>query len=80
MSQAKVDRYKTEKANRKKIMAQEKRRHTISVLCGWIVAIALVCWIGYSGYQTYQKNQPLETVYTNLDPINDYMSTLSVDE
>ena len=37
MSQAKVDRYKEEKKNRKKTMAKEKRLHLLAVVCGWLV-------------------------------------------
>ena len=77
MSQAKVDRYKEEKANRKKIMAHEKRMHALGVLCGWLILVALVGWIGHSAYRIYENNKPVEYVYTNLDSINDYLSTLS---
>lgn len=76
MSQAKVDRYKEEKANRKKIIAQEKRRHTVSVICGWAIAAAVIGWAGYSGYHIYESKQPIETIYTDLDSINDYMQSL----
>ena len=80
MSQAKVDRYKQEKANRKKIMAQEKRKHTLSVICGWVIAIALIGWAGYSGYQMYENSKPMETIYANLDSINNYMESITVAE
>lgn len=80
MSQAKVDRYKKEKANRKKIIAQEKRKHLAAVVCGWIIAIAIVGWAGYSVYHAYENNKPTETIYANLDSINDYMSSLSATE
>ena len=80
MSQAKVDRYKEEKANRKKIMARQKRNHVIAVICGWLVVIAIVGWAGYSAYNIYESKKPVETVYANLDAINDYMETLSVEE
>lgn len=80
MSQAKVDRYKEQKANRKKIMAQEKRKHIAAVICGWIVAAAIVCWAGYSAYNIYENSRPVETVYVNLDPLNDYMSALYAGE
>lgn len=76
MSQAKVDRYKEQKTNRKKIMAQEKRKHIAAVVCGWIAAAAIVCWAGYSAYNIYENSRPIETVYVNLDPLNDYMNTL----
>lgn len=80
MSQAKVDRYKEEKANRKKIMARQKRNHVIAVICGWLVVIAIVGWAGYSAYNIYESKKPVETVYANLDAINDYMETLSAEE
>lgn len=76
MSQAKVDRYKQEKANRKKIMAQEKRKHIAAIICGWAAAIAVVGWAGYSAYRTYENNKPMETIYANLDAINDYVDAL----
>lgn len=80
MSQAKVDRYKEEKANRKKIMAKEKRKHIAAVICGWVIAIAVVGWAGYSAYRTYENNKPMETIYANLDAINDYVNGLDVEE
>ena len=54
MSQEKVERYKEEKKNRKKIMAQEKRKRVLSALCGWVIALAFVGWIGVSFYDAYQ--------------------------
>ena len=43
MSQAKVDRYKEEKKNRKKIMAKEKRMRIAGYVAGCLVA---ACKIG----------------------------------
>lgn len=79
MSQAKVDRYKEEKANRRKNMARQKRNHVIAVICGWVVAIAIVGWAGYSAYNIYESKKPVETVYANLDAINDYLDTISAE-
>lgn len=50
MSQEKVNRYKEEKANRKQILAKEKRSKNVMKLCAAVVALALVCWLGYSVY------------------------------
>lgn len=80
MSQAKVDRYKQEKANRKKIMAQEKRKHLLAVVCGWVIVIAIVGWAGFSAYNAYENSRPVETIYANLDSINSYMASLSAAE
>jgi len=51
MSQAKVDRYKEEKKNRKKIMAKEKRQWMLTQAGLGIVGLAIVAWIGVSAYQ-----------------------------
>lgn len=66
MSQAKVDRYKEEKKNRKKTMAKEKRLHLLAVVCGWLVVIALAGWAGVSGYRIYESKKPVETIYANV--------------
>lgn len=58
MSQEKVDKYKKEKANRKKIMAREKRMKRIYILLGTLVGIAFVAWIGFSVYNDFIKEEP----------------------
>lgn len=79
MSQAKVERYKEEKRNRKKIMAQEKRKHIIGMIAGCLVGVAVIGWAGFSGYRIYENNKPLETIYTDLTAINDYVSSLDTE-
>lgn len=79
MSQAKVDRYKEEKKNRKQIMAREKRNHKLAVLGGWLVALAIVGWAGYSAYNIYENNKPVETIYADLSALDDYLGTLNAD-
>ena len=76
MSQAKVDRYKEEKKNRKKIMAKEKRMRIAGYVAGCLVAAGI---IGYSGYSAYEANKPMETIYANLDSVTDYMSSLNAE-
>ena len=80
MSQEKVDRYKEEKANRKKIIAKEKRMHKIQIAAGWLVAAAIVCWAGFSGYRAYENSRPMETVYVNLYAIETYMNSRDAEE
>ena len=77
MSQAKVDRYKEEKKNRKKIMAQDKAKRIASIVCAWVIVIAVVAWAGISGYKYYQNNQPKKVVYTNLQGITEYLDGMS---
>ena len=79
MSQAKVDRYKEEKKNRKKIMAKEKRMRIGGYVAGCLVAAGIIGWAGYSGYSAYEANKPMETIYANLDSVTDYMSSLNAE-
>ena len=67
MSQAKVDRYKEEKKNRKQTIKKEKRNRVLGRTLGVVIAAAIVCWIGFSGYSYYQEKKPM----------NEYMSNLS---
>jgi hypothetical protein len=80
MSQAKVDRNKEARANRKKTVARQKRQHVAAIICGWVVVLAIVGWAGYSAYSAYENSRPVETIYANLDAINDYTDSLSADE
>jgi hypothetical protein len=80
MSQAKVDEYKKEKANRKKTLARNKVKHTCGVIAGWVILVAIVGWAGYSGYSYYEKSKPIETyVFDNTDLTN-YLSSLDSEE
>lgn len=78
MSQAKVDRNKEQKANRKQTVARQKRQHTLTMFCGWALLVAVLGWAGYSAYGIYESNQP--AVYTDLAPISDYVSSLNAAE
>ena len=79
MSQAKVDRYKEAKKNRKEIMAKEKRQQALMKVLGGAVVVVLVAWIGVSGYNMYEANKPLETVYVDTTALDDYMTTLDAE-
>lgn len=79
MSQAKVERYKEEKKNRKETMAREKRKHMAGVAAACVVGVALLGWIGVSGYQAYENSKPMETIYTDLTALDDYMATLDAE-
>jgi len=63
MSQAKVDRYKKEKANRKKNMKKEKIQNVLRKCAVFVVALVLVGWIGYSAYNTYESKKPKEELH-----------------
>ncbi len=77
MSQAKVDRYKASKKNRKKEIKKAKRNKILARVIGALAAIAIVCWIGFSGYSYYQEQKPMTQTEINTDAISDYLNNLS---
>ncbi|MCR5468835.1 MAG: hypothetical protein K6F37_07740 [Lachnospiraceae bacterium] len=77
MSQAKVDKYKQEKANRAQIMAREKRNRFLTRLAGLAVVVAVVAWAGYSGYSTYMNNYTPDKTEITTDALDEYLSGLS---
>lgn len=79
MSQAKVEQYKKDKANRKKIMAKEKAQRIAGKTVAWVILLAIIGWAGYTGVEYYQSKQPVETVYTNLSAVSDYLNGLTAD-
>ena len=78
MSQAKVDQKKELKANRKQIVALQKRKRMLTICCGWVLLVAVLGWAGYSAYGIYESKQP--AIYTDLTAINDYTSSLTATE
>jgi len=77
MSQAKVDKYKKEKANRAQIMAKEKRNRFLNKLLGCVVVLAIVAWAGYSGYSAYMSSYTPEKTLVYTDALDDYLSGLA---
>jgi hypothetical protein len=76
MSQAKVDQYKKEKANRKKTMAKEKLKRRIWAVVGGLVALAIVAWAGMSGYNYYESTRPSQNFVVDADALSDYLGDL----
>ena len=75
MSQAKVDRYKKEKANRQAIIKAEKRKQMASVTAVAAVILALAIWFVVSSVMKYQSE--FVTYYeTDYTAIEDYLSGL----
>jgi len=79
MSQAKVDRYKEAKMNRKELMAKEKRANAFRAFVGGAVLVVLLGWIGVSGYDMYKAKQPKETIYVDTTAVDDYMTSLDAE-
>ncbi|MDD3360229.1 MAG: hypothetical protein PHW34_00975 [Hespellia sp.] len=76
MSQQKVDRYKEQKANRKRIMRKEKMMDIVRKILLSVVALALVGWLGFSGYSHYKAGVPRPTAEVDYSAITNYMSGL----
>ena len=83
MSQENVNRYKEAKANRKETMAKEKRQGMIVKLVSSVVALALVCWLGYSVYNlaTRPDTTPVEVDATAMQEyLNDLYAVETAEE
>ena len=80
MSQAKVDKYKAEKANRKEIIAKERRKRSIIKACGAVVGLALVAWIGISTVDFLKESRPVKTIYVNTTEVDNYINALYAED
>ena len=76
MSQAKVDQYKKEKANRKETMAKEKRQKLIMKLCSGAVLLVILAWVGISTVDFVVDSRPKKTVYVETTEIDNYLNGL----
>ncbi len=76
MSQAKVDRYKEEKKNRKREVQKTKRQQRLVKVIVPIIVIVIAAWIIYSGVTFYQEQRPVSEVQVDLSAISDYMGGL----
>ena len=77
MSQEKVDRYKKEKANRKKNLKKEKFQNILRKCVVGVVGRVLIGWIWYSAYGTYESNKPKDKVQIDYTAVNDLTQNLA---
>ena len=80
MSQAKVDKYKVEKANRKEIMAKEKRQKTITKACVSVVSLVVVAWFAVSAVVAIYDARPKNTIFTTTAEVEEYLNGLYPEE
>ena len=78
MSQEKVNRYKEEKANRKKNVAKEKRNKKISTFVGVLISLIIVGYLGVSLYATLTEDARQEAEYSRL--LEEYYATMSTNQ
>lgn len=76
MSQEKVDRYKAEKANRKKNMKKEKVKQGIRRLVVGVCGLALVGWLGYSAWDMYESSRPKQVAEVDYTAVSEYQAGL----
>lgn len=76
MSQRKVDEYKKYKANRKQILAREKRMRKVKKVLGVLAAILVIGGFGCWGVYTYQVETAPDYNFYGLITQNEY-GTLS---
>ena len=79
MSQAKVDKYKAEKANRKKMIKKQKVKRFCSKLVATLVLVAIVAWAGVSAYHYYDSKRPAEEYEVDLSALEDYLNSVAVE-
>lgn len=77
MSQAKVDRYKQEKANRKQTLKKEKMQKILRRCAAAVVAVALIAGFGYSGYNIYESKKPKEEISVDYSAMTSLSQALS---
>ena len=80
MSQEKVDRYKEQKKNRKKIMKQEKCKRYLGYTATVVVIALIIGWAGFSIYKNHEANKPVSYTEVDLSALTDYYSNLQVDK
>lgn len=79
MSQAKVDQYKKDKANRKKIMRKQKIMNMTRKMVLSLAGLALIGWLGYSAWDIYDSGKERITAEVNYDAVTDYLDGLNTD-
>ena len=77
MSQEKVNRYKEEKANRKALLRKERIKSMVRKIILLVLSVALVGWVGFSAFYTWENNRPRDMVTVNYDSITGYLQSLA---
>lgn len=76
MSQAKVDAYKNEKANRKETIKKDKRMGIIRALIASCLVIALVAWAGVSLYGNISNQEKSQAIVVDYEDVAGYINSL----
>jgi len=76
MSQAKVDAYKNEKANRKETIKKDKQMGIIRALIASCLVIALVAWAGVSLYGNISNQERSQAIVVDYEDVAGYINSL----
>ena len=79
MSQEKVEKYKQEKANRKKNIKKEKRLHVLRVIFYSLIALAILGFLGWSVYDKFIREEEKPTTMSQEEwssMLEEYMRLL----
>lgn len=77
MSQEKVDLRKAQKAGRKKQNQREKRKKLAITIVVFVIALAILGWIGYSVFQAVRNKTGNSTQKeVDLDALQNYMEQI----
>ena len=79
MSQEKVDRYKQEKAKRKKIMHKQRMMGILRKCVLSLAGLALIAWLGFSAYDMYESGKERVVAEADYTSVTDYMNSLAAD-
>ena len=80
MSQAKVDRYKEEKANRKEIMKKAKRKALVMKIAGAVFGLAVLGVLANSVKVQFVDKAERPSVTVDYTAMEDYLETLNAEE
>ena len=78
MSQEKVEKYKQEKANRKKNIKKEKRLHILRVIFYSLIALAILGFLGWSVYDKFLREDETPPTMSQEEwssMLEEYMAT-----
>lgn len=76
MSQAKVDKYKEYKANKKEIMKKEKRHNQMLKMLAGSIGVIMIAWLGFSVYNSYEDFIPKEEVVVDYTAVDTFINAL----
>lgn len=76
MSRSKEDKYKEEKARRRRMRRRHGIYNMIRKSAVVLVGVILIGWITYSAYRTYEAKQPKKEVEVDYSALQNFQNNL----